>query len=340
MIRSGDGRLPEHAMKTITHHEQVASLLRLEADAVRRAAARLDPAQTDRAIEILARCAGKIVVSGVGKSGIIAAKIAATLVSTGSPALFLHPSDALHGGLGIIAESDVCILLSNSGETDELVQLLPAIRRRHVPVIAVSGNTRSTIARGADVVLDAGVDREVCPLDLAPTASTTVALAIGDALAMTLMEARGWTAEDFAFNHPAGRLGKRLTLRVSDLMHAVAHAPAIRTNAKLLDALGAIDRGGSGAVCVCDAGGRLLGIITDGDVRRALERLARSGDANLNHLGVLDLMTPDPVTCAPDLLAYDALKIMEDRPSQISVLPVVDDGGVLVGMIRVHDIVR
>lgn len=327
-------------MKTTTYHQQVAETLRAEADAISATAARLSSADVERAIELLLACQGKIVLCGVGKSGIIAEKIAATMTSTGSPALCLRPTDALHGGLGIITPDDVIILLSNSGETEELVQMLPALDARRVPVIALLGNTRSTLARAADVALDASVDREVCPLGLAPTASTTVALALGDALAMTLMEAKGWTVEDFAFNHPAGRIGKRLTLRVRDLMHTGGHAPTVGLEANWLTAIAAIGRGGLGAVCVTDADNKLLGIITDGDVRRSLEQTADGEAIKLDALGARDLMTPNPVTCTPDLLAYDALRLMEDRPSQIGVLPVVEESGRLVGMIRLHDIVR
>lgn len=327
-------------MKTITYHTQVAQILRTEADAITATAERLSSAEVERAIELLLVCCGKIVLCGVGKSGIIAEKIAATMTSTGTPALCLRPTDALHGGLGIITSDDVVIILSNSGETEELVQMLPALSARRVAIIAILGNTRSTLARAANVVLDASVDREVCPLGLAPTASTTVALALGDALAMTLMEAKGWTVEDFAFNHPAGRIGKRLTLRVRDLMHAGAHVPVIDLSANWLTAITAIGRGGLGAVCVTDADNKLLGIITDGDVRRALEDAADSDAIKLDCLRARDLITPNPVTCSPDMLAYDALRLMEDRPSQINVLPVTEERGQLVGMIRLHDIVR
>lgn len=327
-------------MKTITHHTQVAQILRMEAEAINATAERLSSAEVERAIELLLACRGKVVLCGVGKSGVIAEKIAATMTSTGTPALCLRPTDALHGGLGIITPDDVVILLSNSGETEELVQMLPALSARRVSVIAILGSTGSTLARAANVVLDASVDREVCPLGLAPTASTTVALALGDALAMTLMEAKGWTVEDFAFNHPAGRIGKRLTLRVRDLMHAGEHTPIIDPNANWLTAIAAIGRGGLGAVCVAADNSKLIGIITDGDVRRALENVADGETVKVDRLGARDLMTPNPVTCAPDLLAYDALRLMEDRPSQINVLPVVEDTGRLVGMIRLHDIVR
>jgi arabinose-5-phosphate isomerase len=327
-------------MKTITYHSQVAQILRMEAEAIAATAERLSSAKVERAIELLLACQGKVVLCGVGKSGIIAEKIAATMTSTGTPALCLRPTDALHGGLGIITSDDTVIILSNSGETEELVQMLPALTARRVPIIASLGNTRSTLARAAHVVLDASVDREVCPLGLAPTASTTVALALGDALAMTLMEAKGWTVEDFAFNHPAGRIGKRLTLRVRDLMHACEHTPTIDLSANWLTAITAIGRGGLGAVCVTDADDKLLGIITDGDVRRALEDAADGEATKLDSLGARDLMTPNPVTCSPDMLAYDALRLMEDRPSQINVLPVIEENERLVGMIRLHDIVR
>lgn len=319
------------------YFSQVVDLLRLESEAIASTATRLDRASVERAIELLASCTGKIVLVGVGKSGVIAQKIAATMTSTGTAAVFLHPSDALHGGMGIVVYEDVVVTLSNSGETDEIIAMLPYLRERQVPIIAVVGNLRSTIAARADVVLDASVDQEACPLNLAPTTSTTVALAIGDALAMTLMQARGWTLEDFAQNHPAGRLGKRLTLRVTDLMHSGDHNPTIGEEASWLEIITAIGRGGLGAVNVIGSAGRLVGIITDGDVRRVLERTKGS---ELELLRCSAMMTNDPVVVAPDLLAYDALRLMEDRPSQISVLPVVDDKRGCVGLIRLHDIVR
>jgi arabinose-5-phosphate isomerase len=274
---------------------------------------------------------------GVGKSGVIAQKIAATMTSTGTAALYLHPSDALHGGLGIVTSDDIVIALSNSGETDEVIAMLPFLTQRATKIIAVVGNLNSTLAERADVVLDASVDQEACPLNLAPTTSTTVALAIGDALAMTLMQAKNWTLEDFAQNHPAGRIGKRLTLRVVDLMHGGDKNPTITEEATWLEIITAISRGGLGAVNVVDSAGRLVGIITDGDVRRVLEKIK---GADLESLGCDSMMTLDPVVAAPELLAYDALRLMEDRSSQISVLPVVDGGRMCVGLIRLHDIVR
>lgn len=317
---------------------RVTDFLRIEAEAITQTAARLDSAEVLRAVALLERCAGKVVVTGVGKSGIVAEKIAATLSSTGCAAVYLHASDALHGGLGIVAaKDDVVIALSNSGETFELIEVLPFLKNRRVPVIAIVGNLQSTLARRADVRLDASVDQEACPLNLAPTTSTTVALAIGDALAMTLMEIKNWTPEKFASNHPAGRLGKRLTLTVADLMHADAHNPTVKINATWLEIIACIGRGGLGTVCVVDEAKHLLGIITDGDLRRALQRIKH---ADLENLTCEAIMTADPIVARPDLLAYDALRLMEDRPTQISVLPVINGARVCIGLIRIHDIVR
>ncbi|PYS99224.1 MAG: KpsF/GutQ family sugar-phosphate isomerase [Acidobacteria bacterium] len=285
-------------------------------------------------MELVSNCDSKVIVIGVGKSGVIAQKIAQTLTSTGTVAIFVHPSDALHGSLGVITSGDVVIALSNSGETDEIVALLPALSLRAVPLIAIVGNTDSTLARKADVVLDASVDKEACPLNLAPTTSTTVALAIGDAIAMTLMESRGLTPEDFAANHPAGRLGKRLTMKVSDLMH---ESPSIGPDANWLDVVKAISKFSLGAVNVVNGGGSLAGIVTDGDLRRTIER---SGAEGLADLTAEQMMTAGPITASPEMLAYDALQLMENRPSQISVLPVVDGDGSCVGLLRLHDIVR
>ncbi|MBV9210333.1 MAG: KpsF/GutQ family sugar-phosphate isomerase [Acidobacteria bacterium] len=319
------------------YFSQVVDLLRIESEAIAQTARRLEPAAIEQAIELLLNCNGKVLLVGVGKSGVIAQKIAATLTSTGTAALYLHPSDALHGGLGIVTSNDIVIALSNSGETDEVVAMLPFLKQRAAKIIALVGNLNSTLAERADVVLDASVDQEACPLNLAPTTSTTVALALGDALAMTLMQAKNWTLEDFAQNHPAGRIGKRLTLRVADLMHGGDRNPTITEAATWLEIITAISRGGLGAVNVVDSAGRLTGIITDGDVRRVLEKIK---GADLESLVCASMMTRNPVVAAPELLAYDALRLMEDRPRQISVLPVVDEGRVCVGLIRVHDIVR
>jgi len=320
-----------------TYFQQVIDCIRVSADAIAQVIHQLDSAQVDQAIHLLSRCSGKVILAGVGKSGLIGRKIAATLTSTGTTAVYLHPADALHGDLGIATTQDVAILLSNSGETDELVALLPYLQRRQVPIIAIVGRLKSTLARQADAVLNAAVDKEACPFNLAPTTSTAVALAIGDALAMTLMQVKGLTPEDFAINHPAGRLGKRLTLRVQDLMHRGEDNPVIGLQAPWLDIVSGITRGGLGAVNVVDEQGRLQGLITDGDLRRTLQKIR---PADLEALSSSAIMTPHPETITADQLAYTALQRMENRASQISVLPVVDDAGVCVGLLRLHDIVR
>ncbi len=314
--------------------EKVSELLKLEANAIEQAAKRLKKSVVEQTIGILESCKGKIIVTGIGKSGIIAQKIAQTLTSTGTVAIFVHPSDALHGSLGIITNGDVVIALSNSGETDEILLLLPSLKTREICLISIVGNTASTLARQSDVVLDASVDQEACPLNLAPTCSTTVALAIGDALAMTLMEAKNLTAEDFAVNHPAGRLGKRLTLKVLNLMH---DSPNIAARAGWLEVVKAISKFALGAVNVVGETGSLIGIVTDGDLRRTIEKTAPENFANLT---AEQMMTRNPTTAAPEMLAFDALQLMENRPMQISVLPVVDEKGICVGLLRLHDVVR
>jgi len=319
------------------HTSQFSELLAHEAAAIECAAQRLSSAELERALSLLAACESKVILSGIGKSAFIARKIAATLTSTGTRAVFLHPSDALHGDIGILHSSDVAVVLSNSGETDEILGMLPYLKRRGVPLIAIVGNVNSTVARNADVVLDASVDKETCPFNLAPTASTTVALAIGDALALTVMQIKELTPEDFALNHPAGRLGKRLTLKVSDLMRIGNENPTISPSASWVEVVSAISQGGLGAVNVVTDEGILAGIITDGDLRRAVQKTDPSGFAKLN---AERIMTRDPITTTPDELAYAALQLMENRPSQISVLPVIDGDRRSVGLLRLHDLVR
>jgi len=316
------------------HYPKVIETLKLEAAAIEHACANLSEKDVDRAIERLKAAAGKVIVTGVGKSGVIARKIAQTMTSSGTMAVFVDPTDVIHGGLGMFAENDVVVALSNSGETDELLAILPHIKARAGSLIAITGKTDSTLGRCADAVLNAGVEKEACPLNLAPTASTTVALAIGDALAMALMDAKGLTAEDFAANHPAGQLGKRLTLTVEALMHP---SPEVPLSAGWFEVIKAISKHSLGAVNVIEGESRLLGIITDGDLRRTIEKTAPD---QLSTLTAGGMMTASPVSASPEMLAYDAFRIMEDRPSQISVLPVVNTSGTCVGLIRLHDIVK
>ncbi len=324
-------------MTETNYFREFTEVLTLEAEAITRTAERVPRAAVEQAVSLLAACRGKVVVVGVGKSGNIAQKIAATLTSTGTLAIYLHPSDALHGGLGLVTPDDALLVISNSGETDEILAMLPYLKHRRVPILAIVGNLRSTLAARAEVTLDASVDKEACPLNLAPTTSTTVALALGDALALTLMGVKELTPEDFALNHPAGRLGKRLMLRVADCMHGGAENPVVARDAALLEVVRAISRGGLGAVNVVGDDGRLAGVITDGDLRRSLQR---GQLADLAALTSELIMTRDPIVVTPDALAYAALRLMEDRPSQISVLPVVDAEGRCVGLLRLHDIVR
>lgn len=302
-------------------YEKVIEILRIEAAAIISASENIDRSAIETALETLRSCKGKAVVVGVGKSGVIAEKIAQTLTSTGTMAVFVHPSDALHGGLGVVASEDVVIALSNSGETDEILAILPSIKQRGSSIISIVGNINSTLARQSDVVLDATVDKEACPLNLAPTASTTVALAIGDAIAMALMESRGLTQADFAANHPAGRLGKRLTLKVSDLMH---DSPNVSPASGWLEVVKSISSHALGAVNVVNENSMLLGIVTDGDLRRTIERTSPD---DFSSLTAEAMMTRSPISASPNMLAYDALRLMEDRPSQISVLPVVEEIG-------------
>jgi arabinose-5-phosphate isomerase len=311
--------------------------LNVEAEAIRRAAIRLD-SNFDRALALLNECSGKVIATGVGKSGMAARKIAATLTSTGCPAVFLHPSEAMHGDLGIVAQSDVVIALSNSGESEELLAILPSLLARGVSIIAIVGNGESTLAQRSTVTLDAAVEREACPLNLAPTTSIVVALAIGDALAMTLQKVRGFREEDYALNHPGGRLGRRLTLHVRDVMRSGdKDLPIVTPEATVMDVLSEISEKSLGATCVVDSSGGLIGLITDHDIRKAFQR---HGSSALEYQAV-DVMNINPaIILEPDQLAYEALRRMEDRPRPVSVAPVVDGDRRCVGMLRVHDLIR
>ena len=317
--------------------------LQEEAAAIAAAAERLSSAEVEAALGLLERCAdrkAKLVITGVGKSGIVARKIAATFSSIGLMALFLNPLDALHGDLGVVASEDVCLLLSNSGETAELLEVLPHLKRRGTGRIAIVGRAESSLARGSDVVLVAGVDREVCPLNLAPTASTAVAMAIGDALAAVWMERRGISPADFALNHPAGSLGKQLTLTAADLMVPASQLHPLQLQTSLPEVIGGLTRDGIGSGWVehPERPGSLVGILTDGDLRRALQD--HSSD-RWTTLTASDLMTSDPITVSGEELVVHALERMErNRRKPISVLPVVGENNRLLGLLRLHDLVQ
>ena len=285
------------------------------------------------ACRVMMQCEGRVVVTGMGKSGHIGSKIAATLASTGTPAFFVHPGEASHGDLGMITPGDVVVALSNSGETSELLTIVPLLKRMDTPLIALTGKPGSTLACEARVHLDVGVEKEACPLDLAPTASTTAALAMGDAMAIALLQARGFTPEDFALSHPGGSLGKRLLLRVQDLMHEGERLPVIREDARLRDALMEMTAKGLGMTAVVDADGGLSGVFTDGDLRRCFD-----AQQDLRSARVCDVMTRGGVRIEQGQLAAEALKLMEEK--KINALLVVDDQGRLQGALNMHDLLR
>ena len=308
------------------------AVIETEAAAVAALGARLDGGFVD-ACRFLLACEGRIVVLGMGKSGHIGGKIAATLASTGSPAFFVHPGEASHGDLGMITPRDVVLALSNSGETAELLTILPLIKRLSVPLITMTGRTDSTLAREADINLDVSVTREACPLGLAPTSSTTATLAMGDALAIALLESRGFTADDFARSHPAGTLGRRLLLHVEDIMHHGEQVPRVPLGTALLATLEEMSRAGLGMTAVVDPQGRLAGIFTDGDLRRALDR-----GIDVRRTLVDTVMTAGCVTVAAADLAAEALRLMEAK--SINALLVVDDEGCPTGALNMHDLLR
>lgn len=306
-------------------------VLTIEAEAVAALAARVDSG-FERAVEIVVGCKGRVVVAGMGKSGIVCQKIAATLSSTGTPAYFLHPAEALHGDIGLLVPGDVVLVVSNSGETEELVRCLELIRRLGIPIVALTGRPDSTLARYADVNVDVSVAREACALDLAPTASTTASLAMGDALAVACYERRGFTKTDFARRHPGGRLGRKIT-EVRELMRQGDTVPRVLPTAPMADAVKEMSAKGLGMTCVVDTDSRLIGILTDGDLRRRMLRSDRPLDGPVS-----SAMTTSPVTIAPEALAGEALRILEDR--KITSLAVADAGGRLVGVLQIHDLWR
>ncbi|HWA14335.1 MAG TPA: KpsF/GutQ family sugar-phosphate isomerase [Burkholderiales bacterium] len=312
--------------------ESARRVLDIEASAVAQLRERID-GNFVRAVQIILACEGRVVVSGMGKSGHVARKIAATMASTGTPAFFVHPGEASHGDLGMIAAGDVVIALSNSGESEELLVIVPLIKRQGARLIAITGNPRSRLASLADAHLDAAVAQEACSLGLAPTASTTAALALGDALAVTLLEARGFGPEDFARSHPGGSLGRRLLTHVEDVMRTGEAVPRVPEGATFAEALLEISRKGMGMTAVLDAGGRVAGIFTDGDLRRLLEK-----QADLRQLAIRDVMHRNPRSVAPKQLAAEAASLMEQH--RISQLLVVDGDGRLVGALNTHDLMQ
>jgi arabinose-5-phosphate isomerase len=316
--------------------ELARSVLEIESEAVRALAARLDR-RFLAAVGLIQQCVhdghGRVIVSGIGKSGHVARKIASTMASTGTPAYFVHPAEASHGDLGMIRRNDVFIGISNSGESEELMHIVPLVKREGAKLIAITGKADSPLAREADVLLDAGVEKEACPLNLSPTASTTAALALGDALAVALLDARGFSKADFARSHPRGSLYREALKHVSDVMRRGASIPAVREGASLKRAIGEMTRGGMGMTAIIDRRRRVKGIFTDGDLRRSIAHLVRQGSLPIDRV-----MTREPRTIRPDALAAEAVELMERH--RIAQLLVVDGGGRLVGALNTHDLFR
>ena len=310
--------------------ETARRVLRIEARAIEEVMARLDNT-FERAVDLLLACKGRVVVTGMGKSGLIARKISATLSSTGTPSFFLHPADAVHGDLGMLARGDAMLGVSYGGETDEIVALLEALRRLEIPLVMLTGKPKSTLGEASAVLLDVTVSEEACSLNLAPTASTTVAMAIGDALAVSLLERRGFQPDDFAALHPGGRLGKKL-LRVEHLMHAGAALPRVSVNAAMPDVFHEMSAKKLGMTTITTADGKLAGILTDGDLRRLMEK---HGGATLE-LTAADAMTRNPQTIGPHTLASEALNLMEKR--RITSVVVTDESGAVLGVVHLHDL--
>jgi len=312
--------------------ELAQRVLAIEADAVRALIARVDE-RFLAAVSLILACRGRVIVSGIGKSGHIARKIASTMASTGTPAYFVHPAEASHGDLGMVQPEDILIALSYSGESAELLAIVPLLKRRGAKLIAITGRADSQLAREADVHLDAAVDQEACPLNLAPTASTTAALALGDALAVALLDARGFSADDFARSHPGGALGRRLLTHVSDVMRSGADVAAVADTATLKEAVLEMSRGRMGMTAVLHADRRVRGIFTDGDLRRGLDKVADFATAR-----VVDLMSANPRVIRPDALAVEAVEVMERH--KVNQLLVVDAAGRLAGALNMHDLFR
>jgi arabinose-5-phosphate isomerase len=307
-------------------------LLRIEADAVKALEARVDE-RFENAVRLLAHIKGHVIVTGMGKSGLVGRKISATFASTGTPSTFMHPTEAAHGDLGIVTRQDAAVIISKSGATDELQALIPYFKLLNIPIVGLMGSLEGPLAEKCDVVLDVSVVEEGCPLDLAPTASTTALLAMGDALAVALLTEKRFRPEDFAFLHPGGALGRRLTMRVDDIMHTGDAVPTVEVRAPMADVIMEMTRKRLGATCVTEADGRLVGVFTDGDLRRALER-----GMNFSKTTAADVATRDPKTIEPGALAARAINLME--MFNILVLPVTDESGRLLGIVHLHDLLK
>ncbi len=315
--------------------EKALETLKIETEALERLSARIDDEFEAAAQSILA-CKGRVIVSGIGKSGHVGQKIAASLASTGTPSFFMHPAEAFHGDLGMVTQNDIVLAISNSGETNEIINILPVIRRIGAKIIAMCGRRDSTLGKNSDYFIDAGVEKEACPLGLAPTASTTAALAMGDALAMALLAARNFTEQDFAVFHPGGSLGRKLLLTVENVMRSGEDNPIIEAGRTAKEALFIMTSTGVGATSVVDAKGKFIGLVTDGDVRRCLAK----GPEFLNE-PVEHFMTRKPETITKDKLAASALSLMEKhQPRPITVLPVVDENGMPLGIVHLTDLLR
>ena len=320
-------------MQAMLEHAQ--DVLRMEAEAILELVPRIDE-NFAAAVNLILECEGRTVITGMGKSGLIGRKMAATLASTGTPSFYLHPAEGIHGDLGMVTAADVVIALSNSGETGEVLNILPSLRRIGAKIIAMVGNANSTLGKNADVILDVGVSKEACPLGLAPTSSTTAALAYGDALALALLQKHNFTASQFAIFHPGGSLGRKLLLTVGNIMHKGDENPTVLADTTVQDALFVITDKGLGAVSVVDENGIMQGVLTDGDIRRGLSK-----GVDFLQRPVRELMTANPKTITQDKLAAQALHLMEsNKPKPITVLPVLDENRKVIGLLHMTDLVR
>ena len=314
--------------------EEAKKVLEIEMNSIGSLIKKLDT-NFVKAVELVFDCKGRIIVTGIGKSGLVGRKIASTLASTGTPSLFLDTIEGMHGDLGMIMKGDIVLIISNSGKAEEIIKIIPTLKKMGIKIILLTGRPTSTLANFSDIVIDVKVEREACPFNLAPTASSTTTLAVGDALAVVLLKKRGFRPEDFAFLHPGGYLGKKLLLKVDDVMHSGNDNPVIFEEKSMRDAIIEITSKQLGAVSIINNKGILVGIITDGDLRRAIEKYDK-----LLEKKAKEIMTKNPIVIESEKLAAEAVHIMEDRPSQIMVLPVVDKNRRPIGMLRIHDLVK